>query len=213
MLDSFLELSISSDQLLVDIGRLEEYGFQAAQTNDVWTHQYGVMGDGNCHFGLHALEFESPKISFIVRDLAKKAALLENIGVTFDRSYFGDNQVHQAEFTDPSGQAVRLVEARTYSPVVMDEDSIQLGQFQHIVLPRNNNEQLWETLQQSDETQFWIKTDSQYERLTVVYHHDIEQLIMTGTRNGWKAFSITDNNDGLIKTNFGFDFLVQGQSS
>lgn len=212
MLGRFLEIGLSCEDLLKAISVFEDLDFQPFTVNDIWSHLYGVMGDGDLHVGLHQNEVESPRLTFVRPNLADNVPALREFGIAFEYRHLADSEFHHAAFLDRSGLLVVLQEARTFSPAPVGEDKRSaLGCFQHLLLPaRDDNDEFWRELldPQADDNDMLIKTSESVEHLTVVYQTDLESLIVRGAREGWKNFSVTQDHHGLIKTTFGFDFLI-----
>lgn len=213
----FLEISAASQNLLSDLGAFEDLGFQSLQVNEAWAHQYGVMGDGFFHVGLHGRALDTPALTFVLPDLARHIAVLQGSGIHFDFVHISEQHFHNAGFTDSAGQNVWLLEARTYSPTLPEEDQTShLGEFCEIRIPgQNDNHREWAALgcEEGSISGTPVRLDEHTQRLTVVYQSPLEALVMKGTRMGWPQFSITKENEGLVKTAHGFDFLIKDTPS
>lgn len=136
MLGRFLELSIHAPAILESIEFWERLGFRQAVTNDTWSHPYAVLSDGALTLGLHAYEFDSPSLTFVRPELAQHLPALRAAGVAFEFAKTADDSFHEAGFLTPDGQMVALLESRTFSPPVLDDDLETLtGAFDALVLP------------------------------------------------------------------------------
>ncbi len=116
MLGRFLEIGIATQDIRASVEFYEALGFSQAQTGDIWPHPYGVLTDGRVHLGLHQTRLDSPALTFVRPGIAGQLGALERAGVEVASADIGDETFHQVGFCDPAGQAVRLLEARTYSP-------------------------------------------------------------------------------------------------
>ena len=116
MLGRFLEIGIATRDIRASVEFYEALGFSQAHTGDIWPHPYGVLTDGRVHLGLHQSRLDSPALTFVRPEIAAQLGELERAGVEVRSADIGDEAFHQAAFSDPAGQAVRLLEARTYSP-------------------------------------------------------------------------------------------------
>jgi catechol 2,3-dioxygenase-like lactoylglutathione lyase family enzyme len=150
MLGRFLEIGIQTQDIRASVEFYERLGFTQAHTGDIWAHPYGVLTDGRLHLGLHQSRLESPALTFVRPDIAGQLTALERAGVQVRSAVLGDEAFHQIGFCDPAGQAVRLLEARTYSPADRSARQIsQCGRFAWLSLPAADFEPVrafWEGL-------------------------------------------------------------------
>lgn len=119
-LGRFLELALPAPDLLAHWQCLRALGFTEASTTDARPHGYAVLGDGRCALGLHA---ELPRAELVfVRE--------------------------QPLYEWPEELPLRVVEARTYSPVTPTEPP-PLGWFSEVMLPTATPDEdaaRWESL-------------------------------------------------------------------
>lgn len=214
-----LEVSLSSENVLKDMGLFADIGFEERPVNEIIKHHYGVLGDETFHVGLHHSDFSSPTLTYVVPDVAHFAGLLGNF-IEFERADLSDLHFNQVSFYDPGHQRVNLIEARTFSPAFVDASrSHPLGKFQRIELPHSGErEAFWQLVEQT------LRPDQDHARdplmsfspslkkLTAVYTGDLEALIVHSAQNGWQTFSVTANDDGLLRTPHQFDILVRQRS-
>lgn len=150
MLGRFHEISLETTDIRESVVFYERLGFSQAQTNDTWTHPYGVLTDGRLFIGLHQRRFAAPAITFVHSDIAQYATELEARGIALDRRNTGDEVFNEVGFRDPTGQNVLVIEARTYSPVARrPEDTSLCGYFTEYSLPASDFEaakNFWEPL-------------------------------------------------------------------
>lgn len=134
MLGRFLEFSVATPDIGASVEFWSRLGFTQARVGDAWPHPYAVLTDGRIHVGLHGIEADGPQLTFMRPDLLHEAEALERLGIGFETRRLGGDVFNELGWRDPSGCCVRLVEARTYSPV--DATSASLcGHFQEIGLP------------------------------------------------------------------------------
>ena len=131
----FHELSIATADIRASIDFYESLGFWQAPTGDAWPHPYGVVTDGRVVLGLHeAPEFSA--LTFIHPDLAAVAASLDAAGVTLSLRQTDPEVFNRIEFSDPAGQKIRMLAARTFSPVLpAAPQGSACGYFDHYGLP------------------------------------------------------------------------------
>ena len=133
-LGRFLEVSVAAPQILDSWHYYQRLGFTAASTADTWPERYAVFSDGRLALGLHGLPAAAATLTYVLPDLARQLDTLEAAGVEFERRIVGEEVFNQAEFLDPDGHRVRLLEARTFSPPESSTASA-LGWFEEVALP------------------------------------------------------------------------------
>jgi len=150
VLGRFHEISIASADIRASVEFYEGLGFTQAPTTDTWSHPYGVLTDGRLFIGLHQRRAPSPALTFIQPGVASRLAALKSHGVALTVCRTGDEVFNEIGFLDPFGQAVCVLEARTYSPVTRDVAAASLcGYFDSISMPCRNFETakaFWEPL-------------------------------------------------------------------
>jgi hypothetical protein len=117
MLGDFLELSLSTADMLGSIEFYRKLGFQEASVGGSWKHPYAVLTDGRIHVGLHRREPQAPALSFVLPELRRQMAAFEALGLEFSYTSIELHHFNHLGFEDPDGAALVLLEARTYSPV------------------------------------------------------------------------------------------------
>lgn len=150
MIGRFHEISIRTDDIRASVEFYERLGFTQATTTDTWTHPYGVLTDGRIFIGLHQARFASPALTFVHEGVAAFASSLEFLGIELDTRHTGDEIFNELGFHDPDGQAVRVLEARTYSPVTRRPEATSLcGYFIEYSMPTADFEkarEFWEPM-------------------------------------------------------------------
>jgi predicted lactoylglutathione lyase len=136
MIGRFLELSVHAPDVLASLAFYESLGFTQARTGEAWHHPYAVVTDGRLAIGLHQHEIPSPSLSFVLPELLAGIEQLERLGIEFESRRLGSDVFNLAEFIAPGGLVVRLLEARTFSPVSRPPgQTSRLGWFEEIALP------------------------------------------------------------------------------
>jgi hypothetical protein len=136
MIGRFLELSVHAPDVLQSVRFYELLGLRPLSVGETWSHPYAVMSDGRAFIGLHGYEFDSPAVTFVLRNLARKQRHLEQQGIRFAFAKTGDDEFNEAGFVTPAGLMVALLEARTYSPPDFDSvDFSRLGRCAGLIVP------------------------------------------------------------------------------
>jgi len=92
--------------------------------------------DGGICLGLHQQAMPAPSMTFVKPDLLKYLETLEGLGLEMEFRRLGNDVFNEVGWFDPSGQLVRLIEARTFSPSKRPRlDTSQCGYFLEIALP------------------------------------------------------------------------------
>jgi hypothetical protein len=89
-----------------------------------------------------------PALTFTKQDVFRQVDALESRGVVLEYRKLGNDVFNEIGWLDPSGQLIRLIEARTFSPVKHPRGSL-CGYFLEIALPVPDRElakQYWERL-------------------------------------------------------------------
>ncbi len=150
MLGRFLEVSIPVTDILASIEFYEKLGFTQTATGESWPHPYAVLGDGRLFLGLHQTALAGITLTFVQPDLARHVTRLRAQGLQFAEAHLDSETFNQVSFADPTGQHVRLVEARTFSPPPLDaaRESV-CGYFTELGIPVREFEPVvayWEAL-------------------------------------------------------------------
>ncbi|MGH8287960.1 MAG: VOC family protein [Steroidobacteraceae bacterium] len=150
MLGRFLEIGIATADIRASVEFYERLGFSQAHTGDIWPHPYGVLTDGRVCIGLHQTRLASPVLTFVHPGVAERVLALEQLGVELSTVSIGGEVFHEVGFRDPAGQAVRLLEARTFSPAARSAlETSSCGEFRALSMPAadfGRVRELWETL-------------------------------------------------------------------
>lgn len=149
MLGRFLEISLPTADIRASVEFYERLGFTHCTAGDVWSHPYGVLTDGRIVLGLHGREMPGASITFVMPDLAARLPQLEARGIDFE-ARLGSEVFNEIAFSDPGGQRVTILEARTYSPSRRAPGDLpECGEFAAFSLPARDIEscaRFWEAL-------------------------------------------------------------------
>jgi hypothetical protein len=130
-LGRFLEISLAAPDVAESLLFYESLGFVQAAVGEAWPHAYAVVTDGRVCLGLHAREQESPLLTWTAPDLRARIEELAAHGIVAEHVRLDDVSMHEALLRSPSGQPLRLLEARTFSPPALaHRHASQLGYFE-----------------------------------------------------------------------------------
>ena len=149
MIGRFLEFSVATPDIAASFDFYNRLGFSPVPVGDAWTHPYAVLTDGRIHLGLHALEADAPQLSFMRPGLLQAAESLERMHIEFEVRRLGADQFNELGWRDRDGHRIRLLEARTFSPVQGVTRPSLCGHFLEVGLPVADGEaarQAWERL-------------------------------------------------------------------
>ena len=139
MLGRFLEVSVHTPDVRASLAFYESIGFVQGTVGEIWTHPYAVVTDGHLYIGLHGAGIPSPSLTWVWPNLASHAPELEALGIEFDFARFGEETFHELGFSDPSGHTIKLLEARTFSPLAVGHaPTTAIGYFEEFGLPTRN---------------------------------------------------------------------------
>jgi catechol 2,3-dioxygenase-like lactoylglutathione lyase family enzyme len=136
VLGRFLEFSLATPDIQASLDFYARLGFTQADVGEAWQHPYAVVTDGRICLGLHQQALPAPSMTFVKPDLLKHIDGLEELGLEFEFRRLGNDIFNEVGWFDPSGQLIRLIEARTFSPSKRaGTDTSQCGYFIEIALP------------------------------------------------------------------------------
>ena len=148
MLGDFLEFSLAAGDMLESLDFYKKLGFAEASARDAWRHPYTVMTDGRVYLGLHKREAPSPALSFALPELRSHLPKLEALGIEFEFCNIELHRFNEVGFLDPDGGLVALLEARTYSPLHAEQQTL-CGYFLEYRLPVRDEDatlKFWDAL-------------------------------------------------------------------
>ena len=134
-LGRFLELSVSSADIIESLTFFRDLGFTEQPIGEIWSHRYAVVTDGDVSLGLHGRTLDGPALTFTLPDLAKHARRMADRNFDFSFLKLDEDVFNEVGFVDPDGNPVAMLEARTFTPPDMDTPPSALGQFFEMTLP------------------------------------------------------------------------------
>ena len=136
-LGRFLEVSIATTDVAASLAFYESLGFVQADVGEAWPYPYAVVTDGRVCLGLHQREQPGgTTLTWVLPNLASELDRLEALGIALEHTRIDDTSLNSAGFVDPSGQAVTLLEARTFCPPALAESQPDaLGYFEEFAIP------------------------------------------------------------------------------
>ena len=150
MIGHFHEISLETTDIRASVEFYERLGFTQATTTDTWSHPYGVLTDGRIFLGLHQRRFPSPTVTFVHPGVSALVPGLEARSIALTRCEIAPEVFNQIGFRDPFGQAISVLEARTFSPVTRRPSEMSLcGYFEELSMPVANFDtakEFWEPL-------------------------------------------------------------------
>ena len=150
VLGPFHEISLETADIRASVEFYERLGFIQATTTDTWQHPYGVLTDGRLFIGLHQRGAPSPTLTFVHPGIAEHLSDFTGRGIELTLCHTGEELFNQIAFSDPFGQSISVLEARTYSPVSRRPSEVSLcGYFAELSLPAADFEAaktFWEPL-------------------------------------------------------------------
>ncbi|HUO18807.1 MAG TPA: hypothetical protein VMU44_03480 [Steroidobacteraceae bacterium] len=146
----FHELSLATADIRASIEFYERLGFTQTATADTWSHPYGVLTDGRLYLGLHERAAPSPILTFVRPGIAACLDEFAALGIELSLRRVGDEVFNEIGFEGPHGEAVRVLEARTFSPAERGPGEVSLcGDFAEVSLPAGDfarAQAFWEPL-------------------------------------------------------------------
>ena len=131
----FLELGVRTHDILESLHFYKTLGFTELESADVYTHKYAVVSDGELSIGLHECEFEAPAVTYVQQDLAIHARSMADHGFDFTFTHLDEDIFNSLGFRDRDGNAVKMVEARTFHMSEEAENDSQCGNWFELTLP------------------------------------------------------------------------------
>ena len=149
MLGQFLEFSFSAEPLARAFEFYRALGFQPVTVGDQLKDPYVALSDGGVAIGLHARPQEGPLLTFVRPQLRDYTRALRRAGVDIEHAALADDEFNQVVFSDPSGQRIALLEARTFTPGEWNRHNVRAcGEFLEYSIPTHSLERsrsFWET--------------------------------------------------------------------
>lgn len=130
----FLEISVTSPDLVESLNFYRALGFSELSTADTWAHPYAVVTDGTATIGLHGREFDAPRIALAMPDL-RRAALQLGDSPRLQAMRIDPESFNEVVLADEDGHGLWLLEARTYSPPSEPPPHSRFGNLLELTLP------------------------------------------------------------------------------
>jgi len=150
MLGQFLEYSVTARALAASFDFYRALGFASIPVGDTLSYPYLVLYDGAVAIGLHDGAESGARLTFVRPGLRAYVRPLRRLDVEIDFQHVADSEFNTVGFTDPGGQPVTLVEARTFPPGDWDPYNVTAcGEFFELTLPAQsleNSARFWQTL-------------------------------------------------------------------
>jgi len=150
MLGQFLEFSLASEPLAHAYEFYRSLGFKPVEVGDLLRDPYVALSDGGVAIGLHARPQTGPLLTFVRPRLRDYVRGLRRIGIELEHSALADDEFNHVRFSDPNGQQVALLEARTFAPADWDAHNVRAcGEFLEYSVPTHSIETsraFWEGL-------------------------------------------------------------------
>jgi hypothetical protein len=137
LLGRFLEISVLAADAHAGWELFQRAGFVPAQTGDIWSHPYGVACCSGLAIGLHA-QGEALSLCTVRPNVIELHRELEDMGVAIESAQLGQDAFNQLTLREPSGIALRVLEARTFAPPAESPVRTLLGRFDVLSLPAPN---------------------------------------------------------------------------
>lgn len=174
----FHEFSVVTQDIRACIEFYERLGFTQAATSDAVSHPYAVLSDGRLHLGLHQCSEPTPALTFVRPGVGASVPAFAAAGIELTRCLTGEDVFNEIAFSDPFGQAVTVLEARTYSPIARAAADVSLlGEFAEVSLPAADfrvAQAFWEPLgfvAADEEQEPYAHLPLTSDTLDVTFHH------------------------------------------
>jgi hypothetical protein len=149
MLGQLLEIALVTEDTGEAWQRFQQLGFTAAPTGDIWPHAYGVVASEGLAIGLHAKGDAPFSVVFVRPEVAALHRELTALDVEVETARLGSDVFHELWLHDPGGTALRVLEARSFSPPAQLPARTAAGSFRWLSLPCRDLEsaaRFWSTL-------------------------------------------------------------------
>jgi catechol 2,3-dioxygenase-like lactoylglutathione lyase family enzyme len=116
MLGHFLEITVATRPLTAAFEFYRALGFTAIPVGDLLADSYAAFFDGALAVGLRERDGASPVLTFVRPRLRDYVRPIQRLGVDIEHAHLADDEFNWLGFNDPNGQAIALLEARTFPP-------------------------------------------------------------------------------------------------
>ena len=124
MLGHFLEFSFAARPIGASFEFYRSLGFRTIPVSDVVSEPYAAFFDGAIAIGIHERHGESPTLTFVRPHLKDYVRALRRLGLRIEHAHLADDEFHRIDIVDPNGQAITLIEARTFPPGDWDPHNV-----------------------------------------------------------------------------------------
>jgi hypothetical protein len=135
MLGQFLEVALVTGDTGVIWQQLQKLGLEPASTGDIWPHAYGVVACEGLAIGLHAKGDEPFSVVFVRPEVAALHRELTALDIDVETARLGSDVFNELWLRDPDGLALRVLEARSFSPPTHLPARTVAGSFRWLSLP------------------------------------------------------------------------------
>lgn len=135
MLGQLLEVALVTDDTGGEWLRLQKLGFEPAAAGDVWPHAYGVVACEGLAIGLHARGDEAMTLVFVRHAVAALHRELTARGIEVEQARLGSDVFNELTLREPGGLALKVLEARSFSPPPRLPARTVAGVFRRLSLP------------------------------------------------------------------------------
>jgi hypothetical protein len=135
MLGQLLEVALVTEDTGEAWLQLQRLGFEPAATGDIWPHAYGVVACDGLAIGLHAAGEEPFSVVFVRPEVAVLHRELGALGVEVESARLGSDVFNELTLRGPDGIALRVLEARSFSPPARVPARASPGAFRWLSLP------------------------------------------------------------------------------
>jgi catechol 2,3-dioxygenase-like lactoylglutathione lyase family enzyme len=116
MLGQFLEFSFAARPLAGAYEFYRSLGFASIAVGDLLRDPYVALFDGDVAIGLHERDLPGPVLTFVRPQLRDYVRALRRAGIAIEQAHLADDEFNHVALADPNGQAIELLEARTFAP-------------------------------------------------------------------------------------------------
>jgi hypothetical protein len=135
MLGRFLEVALVTDKPLAAWESFQQLGFAPGTTGDIWSHDYGVVCCAGLSLGWHAAGSEPLALCTVRPNVLAVERELETAEVEVESAQLGPDVFNQLTLREPSGIALKVLEARSFTPPAEVPGRTLLGRFEALSLP------------------------------------------------------------------------------
>lgn len=140
MLGRFLEIALVTERPLDAWESFQQLGFAPAATGDIWPHDYGVVCCAGLSLGWHAAGNEPLSLCSVRPNVIALERELDALGVEVESAQLGPDVFNNLTLREPSGMALRVLEARSFTPPADVPGRTLLGRFEWLSLPAREME-------------------------------------------------------------------------